>query len=100
MAFIVSGGARTSTIPVADPGLPIGAVPTRHDPAQLWASQPAVRTVVDFVARNVAAIPVTAYQHVGDVDRRRAREHPIAQLLTRPAPRTPPFRFWHSLIVD
>ncbi len=101
MAFIISGGRRTSSIPVADPGMPVTQVAVSSpDPAQVWAEQPAVRTVVDFIARNVASIPLTCYERADDDDRRRARNHPLAQLLTRPAAHTPPFRFWHALLVD
>lgn len=54
---------------------------------QLWRAQPALRTVVSFLARNVAQLGVDPYQRIG-VDRVKLLDHPMARLLERPYPGT------------
>lgn len=51
---------------------------------QLWRTQPALRTVVGFLARNVAQLGIDPYQRVSDTDRVKLRDHPLARLLERP----------------
>lgn len=53
---------------------------------QMWRSQPQLRTVVGFLARNVAQLGVDVYRRVSDTDREKARDHPVARLLERPYP--------------
>lgn len=82
-----------------DPGLPLleaaaGSADT------IWAGQPSVRKVVDFIARNVSSIPWHTFRRVSDTDRERVTDHPLAQLLNRPGVRTTSQRLWHSLLVD
>lgn len=100
MAFVLSGGARTTDLIVPDPGAPLANIAAADVGGDVWRTQPNVRTVVDFVARNVASIPLAAYEHVGETDRRRLRTHPLARSLARPQVNTPPFRFWHAILVD
>lgn len=50
----------------------------------LWRAQPAVRTVIGFLARNVAQLGVDPYERLSATDRRKALEHPLARLLERP----------------
>jgi len=52
--------------------------------AELWASQPHLRTVVSFRARNVAQIGLHVFQRVSDTDRQRHHDNPLAQALRSP----------------
>ncbi|MCJ1687777.1 phage portal protein [Rathayibacter sp. VKM Ac-2927] len=51
---------------------------------ELWETQPALRSVVSFRARNIAQLGIHTFQRLDDDDRRRTREDPVAQLLKRP----------------
>lgn len=88
-----------SGIPVADPGYPL-ALHGRVQVEALWRTQPNVRKVVDFIARNVASIPLHAYERVSDTDRRRVTGHPLSQAVTSPRAGVGAFRFWHGVISD
>ena len=45
---------------VADPGTPLTS---ETDPWRILSSQPSVRKVTSFIARNVARVPMVAYRH-------------------------------------
>lgn len=92
-------GFYSGSIPVADPGVPLARLQKANVDA-IWRSQPNVRKVVDFVARNVASIPLHTFERVSDTDRRRLTEHPLADVIAHPQPRIAPFRFWHSVLSD
>ncbi|GAA3727397.1 phage portal protein [Streptomyces tremellae] len=83
---------------VPDPGIPL--LDYANDPLSFWGSQPSVRKVVDFRARNLASIPLHLYRRVSDTDRQRVTDHPLAKLLAAPGPGLTPFRLWHSVFVD
>lgn len=53
-------------------------------PASLWRSQPHLRTVVTFVARNIAQLGMHCFERVGETDRRRDRESVAAKALAFP----------------
>lgn len=103
MAFVATTGSvralsRRSTT----------AMPTRialsstytADYAEIWRTQEAVRTVVSFLARNIAQLGVGLYERVGDTDRRRLQDHPLAEMLRRPNPWTSRYRFIQALVCD
>lgn len=92
-------GFYSGSIPVADPGVPLARL-QKASVDTIWRSQPNVRKVVDFVARNVASIPLHTFERVSDTDRRRLTEHPLADVIAHPQPRIAPFRFWHSVLSD
>lgn len=52
--------------------------------AELWATQPHLRTVVDFIAKNVASIGMHVFQREQDGSRTRLRDSPLAMLLDDP----------------
>lgn len=91
----------TAGIPVMDPGTPLEFWRNgeRSQVEHFWRTQPNVRKVVDFIARN-AAIPMHAYERVSDTDRRRLTGEPLADVLGAPRKGVGPFRFWHSVISD
>lgn len=102
MAFVMSGG-RVAALsrPVALRSSSIRLTSDLSmDYATLWRTQPHVRTVVGFLARNVAQIGLHAFERVSDTDRRRLTDHPFAALLRRPNPRTTSYRLFESLVAD
>lgn len=92
--FMGSGG-----IPVADPGYSLLAG-QRSTVEAIWRTQPNVRKVVDFVARNVASIPLHAFERVSDTDRQRLSDHVLAEVLRSPREKVSPYRFWHAVLSD
>lgn len=71
-----------------------------HDPMRVWRSQPSVRKVVGFIARNVASVPWHAYSRESDTDRRRVAGSPAERVLHNPARFITGFRMWHDVAVD
>lgn len=97
--FVTLDGAATGpAIHVADPPLTLSEIIV--DPHDVWRSQPSVRKVVDFIARNLASIPLHLYRRDDDNGRTRVRVGDLAELLRQPGPRQTPYRFWHSIHVD
>jgi HK97 family phage portal protein len=102
MAFVVSEGAlrplarpeqpRTPSLVIAD-GLTM-------DYYALWRSQPAVRTSVSFLARNIAQLGIHVFSRLGDTERERLTDHPVARLFEQPNPWTTRYRLMDALIHD
>lgn len=106
MAFVVSSGRLRALEPVAGsmaswPGY-TAQVSANYNVsyAAIYRTQPAVRTVVSFLARNVAQLGLHAYRRVADNDRRRLTDHPIATLLAQPNPHTTMYRLINALVSD
>lgn len=83
----------------------------RHDTVDLWGgsmsyaalyrSQPNVRKVVGFLARNIASLELHAFVRVSDAERRRIdRDHDLVRTILEPNADTTPFRFWRALVSD
>jgi len=84
-----------------DAGQPlIGYSSHPTDPLQLWKSQPALRKVVSFIARNVASVSWHAYERVSDADRQRRASSPAERVLARPQRFQSGFRFWELITTD
>lgn len=66
---------------------------------EIWRSQPAVRTVVGFTARNIARLGLHTFVREGD-ERKRTRTDPVAQLLAQPNPQQTTFELFNALISD
>lgn len=66
----------------------------------LYRTQPSVRTVVDFLARNIAQLGVHAYRRVSDTDRQRLPEHDVVLWLNRPNPYMTRYRLFESTMQD
>jgi HK97 family phage portal protein len=102
MAFVVSSGALRGVERAAPPpvySMRIGGNEYR-DYAALWRAQPELRTVVDFLARNLAQLGLHVFRRVSDVDRVRLTDHPLAALLGRPNPSTTAYRMVDALVHD
>lgn len=102
MAFVVSSGQlRAVEAPPPFPGYAIRISDERTaDYAALWRAQPELRTVVDFLARNIAQLGLHVFRRVSDVDRQRLAGHPLAALLDRPNPSTTRYRLIDALVHD
>jgi HK97 family phage portal protein len=57
-----------------------------YDYATLYRTQPNVRVCVDFLARNIAQLGLHVFRRIGETDRERLRDHPLAQVLAQPLP--------------
>ena len=67
---------------------------------QIYRTQPNVRTVVDFVARNIAQLGIHIFRRVSDIDRTRLFDHELAGWLTAPNPDTTGYRLIETLMLD
>lgn len=101
MAFVVSSGQLSVTgagVTQAWAPLPLRAAPWEYE--AIWRTQPQVRTVVGFIARNIAQLGVHTFRRLGDTDRERLTDHPLAQLLADPLPGMTPYRWIERLVAD
>lgn len=102
MSFVVSDGAVRLLERPAQP--PISRLRLTddytQDYAEIWRTQPAVRMVVSFLARNIASLGLHTFRRVSDTDRERLTDHQVASLLSRPNPRTTRYRLFNSLVSD
>lgn len=103
MAYVISDGQLAGIDrprpPVASPRIELGSGHSATY-AQLWRTQPHVRTVIDFLARNVAQIGLHVFERVDDVDRRRLTDHPLAALIRKPNEATTRYRLMDTLVHD
>ncbi|WP_256127730.1 phage portal protein [Arthrobacter sp. SDTb3-6] len=101
-----AGGYPTQTtkgsrITVADAGVPLANYsPAATDPLTLWKTQPALRKVVGYAARQVASIPWHAYHRVSDTDRQRDAGGRAERLLNAPARFITGFKLWRDVAID
>jgi HK97 family phage portal protein len=96
MAFVVTAGQITA-IQSAERVTAWGWTPSQAislSPSltmtyqQIWRSQPQLRTVVSFLARNVAQLGIDVFERRSGTDRVKMVDHPVARLLERPCPDT------------
>ena len=103
MAFVASSGSVQSLSRQHITTYPsrIALSPTyAPDYAEIFRTQDSVRTVVSFLARNIAQLGIGMYERVGDADRQRLNDHPLALILRKPNPYTSRYRFINALIHD
>jgi len=67
---------------------------------ELWRTQPYLRTLVTFLARNVAQLGLQSFQRVSDTDRRRLRDDPLPMLMQRPNPSQTTYELIFNLVAD
>ncbi len=72
----------------------------RRSYAQIYQTQPAVRTVIDFFARNIAQLGLHVFRRVSDTDRQRLFDHDLARVIGRPNPCTTRYRLFESTVQD
>ena len=86
---LVGGLSRAVTtfmgreVVVTTPGVGVSAEPLNLTVEQMWRTQPHLRTVVDFLARNVAHLGLHSFRIDGN-DRVRDRDSLVASLMRRP----------------
>jgi len=103
MAFVVSEGRLLS---IDTPRMTIRPqvvqiTPTVvQDYATIWRTQPQVRTVIGFLARNIAQLGIKVYRRRSDVDRSQIPDHPLAILLSSPSPHCTRYRLVDALVQD
>ncbi|MFT9821222.1 phage portal protein, partial [Lysinibacillus sp. NPDC056185] len=68
--------------------------------AELWRTQPHLRTVVNFVARNISQLGLHTFVRQGETDRVRDRSGPLAALLSRPNAQTTAYELVYGLVAD
>jgi HK97 family phage portal protein len=66
----------------------------------MYKRQPAVRAVVDFLARNVAQLNAKVYSRISNTDRIEEPDHPLAELLRHPNPVTTRYRHMRDTVSD
>jgi len=103
MAIVQSMGALQRV----DDRAPSAAVaPSRYSDqwsatyAAIYRTQPNVRTVVDYLARNIAQVALHVYRRVSDTDRVRLVDHELAQWLDTPNPDTTGYRLKENTFQD
>lgn len=69
-------------------------------PEELYRTQPHLRIVLSFVARNVAHLGLRAFERVSDTDRKRLRDDPLAKLLARPNSTMTMYELLEALVAD
>jgi phage portal protein BeeE len=101
MAFVVSSGQLATTgagvLPAYAPST-FRAQPWEYE--TIWRTQPQVRTVIGFIARNIAQLGIHVFRRISDTDRERLRDHPLAQLLDSPLPGMTQYRFIERIVSD
>jgi HK97 family phage portal protein len=104
VAFVVSAGQLTAATSPLLPVLPPSSVQLTDglyaDFATIWRTQAQVRTVVNFLARNIAQLGLHFYRRESDVDRVRLSDHPVAALFARPNPSITTYRLIQTLVSD
>lgn len=71
-----------------------------QSPADLYATQPHLRTVISFRARNTAQLGLQAFARVSDTDRQRVTDDPVVQVLSRPNPTMTRYELIERLVMD
>ena len=66
----------------------------------LWKTQPYLRTVVTFLARNIAQLGLHTFQRVSDTDRQRVHDDPLAKLISAPNRQMTSYELVYSLVAD
>lgn len=102
MAFVVSEGSlRALEQPMAQAPYALRLTDDlSQDYATIWRTQQSVRTVVSFLARNIASLGLHTFRRVSDTDRERLTDHPLAKLLAAPNPFTTRYRFIDAMVHD
>lgn len=92
MPFVLTSGAINRVRPAQSTlGMALPAY-VRIGPDQyrtyehIYRTQPAVRTVIDFLGRNVAQLGLDVFTRTGETDRKKERDHPLSELLNDPWP--------------
>ena len=101
MAYVIADGELTALQKLEKPSAPQLMLGTQTFAyGELWKTQPQLRTVVDFLARNIAQVGLHLFRRVSDTDRARVTDHPMAKLIRRPYPRVTRHGLFDALVHD
>ena len=94
-----NGATVTGPWPVVDPGMPLSSGPRAFE---IYSTQPSVRKVVEFVARNVARVHIQAFEGEPYGRRKMLTDGPLHQLVNHPNPAagTSTYRLIHDIVAD
>ena len=70
------------------------------DPVEVYRTQSSVRTVVGFLARNVAQVAVHAFTKDQNADRQRDITSPVSRLMEHPSETSTPYELMRNLVTD
>ena len=91
----------TDPLPLADPGIPLRSYdPGVLSPLSIYATQPAVRTVCGWAARQFGSTPWKAYKRKSDDDRERKSGSPAERLLRQSSKFSTGYNLFESLLID
>ncbi|XBH21604.1 phage portal protein [Jonesiaceae bacterium BS-20] len=95
------GQHLTPHIQVVDPGVPLSELTTgARSPMAMWKTQPSLRKVVSFAARNVASVPLHVYIRESDTSRQRDANGAAEGLLRNPSQLVTGPKLLHDVVVD
>lgn len=104
MAFVISDGALRTLSTSGFGGGVRGSVALADDYspdyAAIWRGHGSVRTVVDFLGRNIASLGLHLFRRKSDNDRERVTDHPLARVLGRPNTGTTFYRLMDATVRD
>jgi HK97 family phage portal protein len=103
VAFVVSQGqlSAVSIAPLAAPAAYVQlADGIYREYAHLYRCQPQIRTVVSFLARNIAQLGLHTFRRVSDTDRERLTDHPLPRILAAPGAQLTRYRLIERLVSD
>lgn len=84
-----------------DAGVPLHMYdPSALSALAIWKTQPSVRKVVSYAAKQFASLPWHAYQRVSDTDRQRMQGSTLEKLIKRPHDHVTGFSLLQQLCVD
>lgn len=103
MAFVVSQG-QLGAVSVAPsliaPAYVQLADGVFHEYGHLYRRQAQIRTVVSFLARNIAQLGLHTYRRVSDTDRERLTDHQLPRILAAPGAKLTRYRLIERLVSD
>lgn len=103
MSFVVSQGRMSAvlTAPLAAQAAWVQlSEGVTWEYAHLYRAQPQVRTVISFLARNIAQLGLHAFRRVSDTDRERLTDHPLPRILAAPGAKLTRYRLVERLVAD
>lgn len=94
-----AGATVTGPWPVVDAGVPLTSGPRAFE---IYSTQPSVRKVVEFIARNVARVHIQAFEGEPYGKRRMLTEGPLYEMVNHPNPAsgTSMYRLIHDIVAD
>jgi HK97 family phage portal protein len=91
---------RSPAAPAIGPSRSGLDVPCGATYAAIYRTQPSVRTVVSFLARNVADLGLHVFRRVSDIDRVYLIDHELATWIAKPNPAMTHYRMVENLMND